>query len=185
MASPVDLIRAQRAQILDEARRKAAALDLEARDLEKAIALLDKYGYVAIPKSEVGSSDEYVEVNASGAAYKAAISVAERAIRDAGRPLELRELYESCVNAGVTLSGKRPQGTLSAFLSHPSSTVRSIRRGIYWLKDVDPPEGFVTSIPTEGSRGADGTGEIAISAESEASEQERADEEELKRLMGI
>jgi hypothetical protein len=79
---------------------------------------------------------------ADGPAYRAAICVAENALRAAQGPLELNQIYDACLSAKVPLAGKRPLSTLSAYLSHEKSTVKSIRKGVYWLKDEPLPKGF-------------------------------------------
>jgi hypothetical protein len=159
MVDPVAAIRAKKAKILADAQREAEALDADARDLERLASLAEKYGYTLAEKTPVegevvvsegefelangerlaGSLIETIPVDVNGPAYKAAISVAERTLREARMPLELSVLFDSCISVGVPLGGVRPQSTLSAYLSHKNSTVESIRKGVYWLKGIPVP----------------------------------------------
>jgi hypothetical protein len=150
---PTEAIKAAKAKIIAEAKadaervlasakRQAEALDDDAREMEKLVTLADKYGYMLVPKvaqNGNGLAEIDIHVDRNGPAYKAAISVSENALKAAGSPLELSQLFDACVSARVPLAGKRPQSTLSAYLSHQNSTVESIRRGVYWLKGVDVP----------------------------------------------
>ena len=144
MSNSADLIRAKRAKILADAQRQAASLD----ELLRLAELADQHGFVLVEKaaSDAGNDSHIDEIadgiNVNGPAYKAAISVAKQAIRQANWPLELSQIYDACVSTGVPLGGKRPQSTLSAYLSHPASTVESIRKGLYWLKDTPLPKEF-------------------------------------------
>lgn len=72
--------------------------------------------------------------------HKAAISACENAIKAANSPLEVNQLFDACMSLGVHLGGKRPQSTLCAYLAHETSTVRPIKRGVYWLKDAPIPQ---------------------------------------------
>ncbi len=131
-----------------KAERDADALEGEARELEHLAALADKYGLTLVEKpagangaasTEPVSRVISVTVDINGPAYKAAINASENAIRAAGHPLELSELFDACESLGVKLGGQRPQSTLSAYLAHSKSTVESIRKGVYWLKGVPTP----------------------------------------------
>lgn len=140
MMNPVEVLRAKRAKILADAQRAADALDADARELERLTLLAEKYGLALVEKTETANGEEVITVDPSGPAYRAAINISENALKAAGRPLELNMLFDACISAGVPLAGKRPQSTLSAYLSHQASTVESIRRGVYWLKGVNPPD---------------------------------------------
>jgi hypothetical protein len=102
---------------------------------------VEKHGFALIEKADAPGDEESDEIAVSpdAPAYKAAISVAENALKAARGPLELSQLFDACISSGVPLGGKRPVSTLSAYLSHPKSTVQSIRKGVYWLKGVDLP----------------------------------------------
>jgi hypothetical protein len=163
MTDPVDILRARKAKLLAEAKRKAEALVADAKreaealdnaapELERAAAILAKYGLEVVEKDHLakpsndrvpnGHSNEdepIITVDPALPAYRAAISVCEQAIRAANQPLELSELFDACESVGVRLGGKRPQSTLSAYLSSEKSTVESIARGTYWLKGVSRP----------------------------------------------
>ncbi len=144
MVDPIAALKAKKAKILADAQREAEALDADARELERLASLADKYG-LALVEKDTGklNGKEETEIPAfdpDGPVYKAAISVSENVLRTAGAPLELSVLYDACVGAGVRLGGVRPQSTLSAYLSHPKSTVCSIRKGLYWLKDRPRPD---------------------------------------------
>jgi hypothetical protein len=151
MADPISILRARRAKILAEAQRELEAIDNDLRELERLTTVVHKYGLEVVDKAttvprnlddEFG--DELLKIVygpeiVHGPTYKAAISVSEQTIRAANQPLELDELYDACVDKGVKLGGERPRSTLSAYLSHSASTVRSIRKGTYWLKDLPVP----------------------------------------------
>lgn len=145
MIDPVEVLKAKKAKILADAQQQADAVDADVRELERLRSLAEKYDLVLIEKSgdltrffeAKIQSEKPIELN--GAVYKAAINVSENAIRAARQPLELSVLFDACESAGVKLGGQRPQSTLSAYLSHPKSTVESIRKGLYWLKGVPRP----------------------------------------------
>ncbi|MGP0090725.1 MAG: hypothetical protein ACLPKB_12310 [Xanthobacteraceae bacterium] len=157
MIDPKAIIEAKKAKLLAEARRQADALlvkaqreadalDAEAHDLERLASLADKYGWALVEKTKApnGSAaahdnDEAPDVDVNGPAYRAAITVSEHALKAAGQPLELSELFDACLSQRVPLGGKRPASTLSAYLAHEKSTVESIRKGVYWLKGVRIP----------------------------------------------
>lgn len=154
MVNPLQKIEAEKARIMEEARRKADALDADARELARLAELAEKYGYslvdakaVQTPHHPPAEVDPAPPANSNGTAYRAAINAAENVIKAAGAPLELSVIFDACVDMGVPLAGKRPQSTLSAYLSHPASTVYSVRRGVYWLKGVDLPNGFSGLLP--------------------------------------
>ena len=144
---PIAAIKAKKAKLLAEAHR----LDAAVAELEQAQAIAAKYGFKLAEieveakveaKSElvtVGEDNTLMIVDPNGPIYKAAINISENAIKAAGAPLELSELFDACEQQGLHLKGKRPQNTLSAYLSSSASTVRSIRRGVYWLKDREVP----------------------------------------------
>jgi hypothetical protein len=140
MVDAASILKAKKAKILADAQRAADAVDVDLRDLERFRELADKYGLDLVEKvnGHVALVDG-VFFDPDGPAYKAAISISENAIRAAGGPLELSQLYDACVSAGVKLGGKRPQSTLSAYLSHDRSTVKSIRKGVYDLKGKPAP----------------------------------------------
>jgi hypothetical protein len=149
MVDPVDVLKAKKAKILADAQREADAVDDDVREFERLRSLAEKYDLVLVEKSEARPRVRLVELKngqlrdkpleVNEAAYKAAISVAEHALKQAKGPLELTVLFDACVSAGVPIGGQRPVNTLSAYLSHPKSTVESIRKGVYWLKGVDLP----------------------------------------------
>ena len=147
MVDPVAAIKAKKAKILADAQREADALDADAREIERLQSLAEKYGLALVEKTqaaEPAEPDEEPEMNGvtvdlDGPAYRAAINVSENLIKAATAPLELDLLFDACVHAGVPLGGKRPRSTLSAYLSHPKSTLESIRHGVYWLKGVPVP----------------------------------------------
>ncbi|MFZ1962268.1 MAG: hypothetical protein WAU78_02145 [Roseiarcus sp.] len=144
MRDPITILRAKKAKILADAQREADALDADVRKLKELSSLADKYGFALIEKDNGqlapdGAADEGIVVDLDGPSYKAAISASEQALKAANQPLELSELFDACESVGVKLGGKRPQSTLSAFLSHESSTVESISKGVYWLKGVPVP----------------------------------------------
>jgi hypothetical protein len=159
MMDPSDILKARKAKLLAEAqrradalvaeaRRKADALDRGAPELERALALLAEYDLEVVEKNALRTAaerangrltEEEIVVDPNLPSYRAAISVCEQAIKAAKQPLELSVLYDACLNAGVRLGGKRPQSTLSAFLSDDKSTVESISKGMYWLRGVTRP----------------------------------------------
>lgn len=139
MVDPLEILRAKKAKILADAQREAESLDADARELERFKALAEKYGLAVVEKG-APVKEAISRPDTNGAAYKAAISVAEQALKAAGKPLELSELFDACHSVGVRLAGKRPQSTLSAYLAHDKSTVHSIRKGVYWLKGVPEPQ---------------------------------------------
>jgi hypothetical protein len=151
MIDPTKLIKARKAKLLAEAQRQADALlekaqreaqtlDAEARDLDRLASLAEKYGFALVEKDKAINGSGGPSVDVTGPAYRAAINVSENALRAAGQPLELNELFDACLSAKVPLAGKRPRQTLSAYLSHPKSTVESIRKGVYWLKGEEVPQ---------------------------------------------
>jgi hypothetical protein len=154
MVDAIQKLKAEKAKILEDARRKAEALDADMRDLERLAEVAEKYGFLLVEKPAkldhpiadrivVHHPDEPPLVfDSKTPAYRAAINVSENALRAARRPLELSELFDACAEKGVPLAGKRPQSTLSAYLAHDASTVESIRRGLYWLKGVAVPSPF-------------------------------------------
>jgi len=134
---PLAALKARKAKLLAD----VEALDADARELERLKALADKYGFELTEKAQTkGQNGVPVSINIEGPAYRAAINVAENAIRAAGQPLEFKEIYDACVSQRVPLGGKRPESTLSAYLSHSKSTVQSIRKGVYWLKNAPMPQ---------------------------------------------
>jgi hypothetical protein len=169
MSDPLEALKAKKAAILADAERAASAVDDDLRALAQAQAIANRYGLVLAkapepepesppppPPLPVIQEPSQVETlsnikllcSQNRAAYKAAICVAEYTVKQFGRPLELNDLYGACIAMGVRLGGKRPQSTLSAYLSHDSSTVESIRKGVYWLKGVPVPDPKDT--PTDG-----------------------------------
>jgi hypothetical protein len=147
---PAAILRAKKAKILADAKAAAAklvaaaqleadAVDADMRLFEQLRPLADKYGLDLVEKANGHGGEEAIAVNLDAPAYKAAIAVAEQALKAAGHPLELSELFDACESIGVRLGGKRPQSTLSAYLSSSHSTVQSIRKGVYWLKNVPVP----------------------------------------------
>jgi hypothetical protein len=145
MSDPFEAMKAKKAKILADAERDAAAVDADMRELEKAQGIAHKYGLTltAVPVPRV-ISDRHLEAVLSSfgedePAYKKALFISEKAVREAGIPLELSVLYEACVQAKVPLAGKRPQSTLSAYLAHKASPLESIRRGVYWLRNMPRP----------------------------------------------
>lgn len=144
---PIAILRAKKAKILADAHREARAVEADLREIEKFQLLAQKYGLELVEKAngqivprlaEKPNHDE-IAVDTNRPIYKAAISVAEQALRRAGHPLELSEIFDACTQCGVKLGGARPQSTLSAYLSAEKSTVYSIRKGVYWLKNVPVP----------------------------------------------
>jgi hypothetical protein len=160
MSDPLETLKAKKAKILADADREAAAVDHDMRLLEEAVAVANKYGLVLAqepPHADIKPSNVLISKHVfpwtadGSAAYKAAICVAENVIKQAGVPLELSVLYDACLSLNVRLGGKRPQSTLSAYLSHASSSVESIRKGLYWLKGVPlPSKKSPTDTPTDG-----------------------------------
>jgi hypothetical protein len=73
--------------------------------------------------------------------------VAVKALRQAGHPLEINQLYEEVRAAGIEVGGERPTTNLSSVLSR-SNRIKFIR-GVGWmLVEWPPPEpstGFLTS----------------------------------------
>jgi hypothetical protein len=160
MSDPANILKARKAKLLAEARRqaealvqdaerRAEALDRDAGEIERLAELAAKYGLEVVEKNPLkaaaekanGTADDdaAITVDPSLPTYRAAISVCEQALKAAKQPLELSELFDACEAAGVRLGGKRPQNTLSAYLSHAKSTVESIAKGTYWLKGVSRP----------------------------------------------
>ena len=151
MVDPVAALRAKSAQILAEAQRRAEALDADARELERLATLADKYGFTLVEKASAsangatsgiateGDSEGLEPIDENSPAYKMAILASERALKAAGGPLELNQLFDACLHLGVQIGGKRPLSTLSAYLAHEKSTVESIRKGVYWLKGTPIP----------------------------------------------
>ena len=123
----------RRPKFLADAQREAEALDADARELERLAALAEKYGYSSVEKQQSNGvvpnpfqtpfpfQTDTPAFDAKTPAYRAAISVAENAIKAAGQPLELSVIFDACVDQHVPLAGKRPQSTLSAYLSHGAS----------------------------------------------------------------
>lgn len=149
-------LKAKRAQILANAQREAEALDADARELERAQAIAAKYGLELVEKVRASGAPRAVEAKPAKPepTYRTAITVSETALRAAGAPLELSQLFDACQRQGVPLAGKRPQSTLSAYLAHDSSTVESIRRGIYWLRGVPVPGSGESGLPPRNGSGA-------------------------------
>ena len=73
-----------------------------------------------------------------GVNYLKAIAAAEAVIRSEGRPVELKVIYDR-IHDAVDLSGEKPRNVLSAYLSHQKSTLQSVRKGWWWLKDTPIP----------------------------------------------
>lgn len=144
MIDPVAILKARKAKILADAQREAKAVDADLRELERLNAIAEKYGLTVVKSNGRAAdhdeaADAEVAIDLDGPIYKAAISVSEQALKAARHPLDIGELYDACVEKGVKLGGDRPRSTLSAYLSSSHSTVQSIRKGVYWLKDVPVP----------------------------------------------
>ncbi|WP_076858709.1 hypothetical protein [Bradyrhizobium mercantei] len=155
MSDPFEALRAKKAKILADAEREAAAVDADLRDLERLKVLAEKYGFTLAP----ATIEQAVRMQAplrilpkpgneerEEPAYARAIKAAEELVRAASHPLELSDIYDGLVKRGVPLAGERPRSTLSAYLSHEKSTLQSIRKGWYWLKDEPVPEFPVGSL---------------------------------------
>lgn len=149
MSDPLELLRAKKAKILEDAEREAAAVDADLRELERLRVLAEKYGLTIAPSSieQAVKMHEPLRIlpkPGSGEreepAYAKAIKAAEEMVRAANHPLELSDIYDGLVKRGVPLAGERPRSTLSAYLSHEKSTLESIRKGWYWLKGQPVPE---------------------------------------------
>jgi hypothetical protein len=142
MSDPLEALRAKKAKILEDAQREAATVDSDLAQLERLQELAGKYG-LALTPAEVSRGNS-VRINperyVAEPAYARAIRTAEELVRVANHPLELGDIYDGLVKRGVPLAGERPRSTLSAYLAHEKSTLRSIRKGWYWLKGVPVPE---------------------------------------------
>jgi hypothetical protein len=141
MPDPLELLRAKKAKILEDAQREAAAVDADLTELERLQTLASKYGLALTPAEIARGTTARISPDPDGEpAYMRAIKAAEGLVRAANHPLELSDIYDGLVKRGVPLAGERPRSTLSAYLSHEKSTLESIKKGWYWLKGQPVPQ---------------------------------------------
>jgi hypothetical protein len=62
-------------------------------------------------------------------------------IRDAGKPLSRRELFEALAARGITISGKDPEMVLSTMLWRSQGKIVRLQGFGYWPREKDFPDG--------------------------------------------
>lgn len=147
MPTAVNLLEAKKAKILEDAQNAAAEIDHDLKKLQEMEEIVKKYGLVIVEtgKDAVQGSYAILQHNkpnsrkrGTESLHHRAVREAEEVIRAAGKPVSLSDLHAAIVQKGVELGGRRPQNTLSAYLSG-SENVESIRKGWWWLKGAPVP----------------------------------------------
>jgi hypothetical protein len=155
MSSPQDILKAEKAKVLEDARKameaaneRAQAIDDDLQALAQAEAIAAKYGLEIRPAAQVRPTEpapasppaKIVRFKLKPAPVsRRAQNAAVKMIREANRPLPVRELFAAMPAQGIEIAGKRPESTFSAFLSG-CGELETAGHGYWWLRGVPRPD---------------------------------------------
>ena len=138
---PLKALEAKKAQILADANRAAAEIERDMAAIENMKQIADKYGFDFVCKGDdtdsrggmAGAGKAKTRRNPNSVS-QIAQRASEQMIRLIDEPIEINDLLEWLQTKGVNVQGKRPIGTLSAYLS-ANDKLASMRKGWWGLKD--------------------------------------------------
>jgi hypothetical protein len=142
MADARQVLEAKKAQVLADAQKQAAEIEHDIAEIERLTAIAAKHGLKVVTADAnqvalVINKKPGARPDPESATAKARIAAAA-AIQAAGKPLQLKNLYDMIVERGAPLGGKNPHWVLSAILGR-DETFMSPERGFWWLTRFPVP----------------------------------------------
>ncbi len=125
--------RAEARQELDKAQAKLASLQKQIEETQERIKLIDQL-------LTLEESGNFANTRNSRADSDVLLDACERLLRDAGKPLHIKELQAALLEEGIPLPGRGTEANLIVRLRRSNGRFIRTGRGTYGLPEFGLPE---------------------------------------------